>query len=161
MGLVTFLLHVEYASIHKVRSLYLAYSSNQVCVYNTDGTFAYNITGNASDGSRLTNPWSVAFDPSGNLHVANNTSPCVKVFTPDGKYITQYGSGQMASAAGITIDEEGYSFITEHNSGVLVFDPQHQLLTSYQGFQNPAGICFDKEGFLYVADSHNNQVKKY
>ena len=137
------------------------YSSNQVCVYNTDGTYAYNITGSASDGSRLTNPWGVAFDPASNLHVVNYTSPCVKVFTPDGKYITQYGSGQMASAAGITIDEEGYSFVTEHNSGVLVFDPQHQLLTSYQGFQNPAGICFDKEGFLYVADSRNNQVKKY
>ena len=161
MGLVTFLLHVEYASIHKVRSLYLAYSSNQVCVYNTDGTFAYNITGNASDGSRLTNPWSVAFDPSGNLHVANNTSPCVKVFTPDGKYITQYGSGQVATAAGIAIDEEGYSFVTDHSSSVFVFDPQHQLLTSYQGFCYPAGICFDNEGFLYVAASHNNQVKKY
>ena len=147
------------------------YSSNQVCVYNTDGTYTYNITGNALDGSRLTNPWGVAFDPSGNLHVVNYSSPCIKVFTPDGKYryITQYGSGQVAYAAGIAIDEEGYSFVTEYytsnssynNSRVFVFDPQHKLLTSYQGFQYPAGICFNKEGFLYVADSCNNQVKKY
>ena len=145
------------------------YSNNRVCVFSADGTFAYNITGNASDGSRLTNPWGVAFDPSGNLHVANYSSPCIKVFTPDGKYITQYGSGQVAYAAGIAIDEEGYSFVTEYytsNSGhnysrVFVFDPQHKLLTSYQGFRYPVGICFDKEGFLYLADSYNNQVKKY
>ena len=145
------------------------YSNNRVCVFNADGTFAYNITGNASDGSRLTNPWGVAFDPDGNLHVANNTSPCVKVFTPDGKYILQYGSGQVAYAAGIAINEEGYSFVTEYytsnssynHSRVFVFDPQHKLLTSYQGFRYPVGICFDKEGFLYLADSYNNQVKKY
>ena len=36
--------------------------------------------------------WGVAFDPSGNLHIANYSSPCVEVFTPDGKYVTQYGS---------------------------------------------------------------------
>ena len=145
------------------------YNNNRVCVFSADGTFAYNITGNASDGSRLTNPWGVALDPSGNLHVANYSSPCVKIFTPDGKYITQYGSGQVAYAAGIAIDEEGYSFVTEYytsNSGynysrVFVFDPQHKLLTSYQGFRYPVGICFDKEGFLYLADSYNNQVKKY
>ena len=117
--------------------------------------------GNASDGSRLINPWGVAFDPSGNLHVVNHTSPCIKVFTPDGKYITQYGGGQMASAAGIAIDEEGYSFVTDYNSQVFIFDPQHKLLTSYQGFQYPAGMCFDKEGFLYLADLRNNRVKKY
>ena len=169
------------------------YDNNRVCVFSADGTFAYNITGSASDGSNLTNPWGVAFDPSGNLHIANYSSPCVKVFTPDGKYVTQYGSGQVAYAAGIAIDEEGYSFITEYynessssfsrnqmygfgnpsyyhssefqvsgyNSRVFMFNPQHQLLTSYRGFYYPAGICFDKEGFLYLADSHNNQVKKY
>ena len=138
-----------------------SYGGNQICVYNADHTFAYSIMGHASDGSQLTNPWGIAFDPSGNLHVVNHTSPCVKVFTPDGKYVTQYGSGQMASAAGIAIDEEGYSFVTEHNSQVFVFDPQHKLLTSYQGFRYPVGMCFDKEGFLYLADSRNNQVKKY
>ena len=136
-------------------------NNNKVCVFSADGTFAYNITGNASDGSNLTNPWGVAFDPSGNLHVVNHTSPCINVFTPDGKYVTQYGSGQMASAAGIAIDEEGYSFVTEYDSQVFVFDPQHQLLTSYQDFGYPVGISFDKEGFLYLADSCNNRVLKY
>ena len=144
-------------------------SNNRVCVFSADGTFAYNITGSASDGSNLTNPWGVAFDPSGNLHVVNHVSACVKVFTPDGKYVTQYGSGQMTRATGIAIDEEGYSFVSDYYnsnssynySSMFVFDPQHQLLTSYQGFRHPFGICFDKEGFLYLADSGNCRVLKY
>ena len=145
------------------------YNNNRVSVFSADGIFAYNITGNASDSSDLTNPWGVAFDPSGNLHIVNYSSPCVKVFTPDGKYVTQYGNGQMSGAAGIAIDEEGYSFVTDYYnsnpsynySQVFVFDPQHQLLTSYQNFRNPVGICFDKEGFLYLADSTNCRMLKY
>ena len=145
------------------------YSNNRVCVFNADGTFAYNITGDAGEGSNLTSPWGVAFDPSGNLHVANYSSPCVKVFTADGQYVTQYGSGQVAYAAGIAIDEEGYSFVTEYYtsnpsynySRVFVFDPQHKFLTSYQGFRYAVGITVDKEGFIYIADANNNQVKKY
>ena len=138
------------------------YSNNRVCVFNADGTFAYNITGNAGEGSNLTNPWGVAFDPSGNLHIANYSSSCIKVFTADGQYVTQYGSGQVSYAAGITVDEEGYTFVTSYNSNyIFVFDPQHKLLTSYQGFYYPVGITFDKEGFIYIADSNNNRVQKY
>ena len=138
------------------------YSNNRVCVFNANGTFAYNITGNTGDGSNLTNPWGVAFDPSGNLHVANNGSSCIKVFTSDGKYVTQYGSGQVSYAAGIAIDEEGYSFVTTYDyNSIFVYDPKHKLLTSYQGFYYPVGITFDKEGFIYIADSENYRVMKY
>ena len=156
-------------SVSPARLFLEAALSALVCVFNADGTFAYNITGNTGDGSNLANPWGVAFDPSGNLHVANYGSSCIKVFTSDGKYVTQYGSGQVSYAAGIAIDEEGYSFVTEYYtshssynySRVFVFDPKHTFLTPYQGFRYPVGITFDKEGFLYVADSYNYQVKKY
>ena len=138
------------------------HSNNRVCVFNADGTFAYNITGDAGEGSNLTNPWGVAFDPSGNLHIANYSSSCIKVFTANGQYVTQYGSGQVSYAAGIAIDEEGYAFVTSYNTNyIFVFDPQHKLLTSRRGFSHPVGITFDKEGLIYVADSNLCQVKKY
>ena len=122
-------------------------------------------TGNSEDGSDLTNPWGVAFDLSGNLHVADNGSSCIKVLTSDGKYVTQYGSGEVSYAAGIAIDEEGYSFVSEYRTSndygsVIIFDPKHTFLTSYEDSSH-VGITFDKEGFLYVADPYNCQVEKF
>ena len=74
-------------------------------VFEADGTFAHHINGN------MNCPWSLTFDPYGNLHVANYTSN-VSIFSPDGKYISQYVS-QVTNPAGIAIDE-GYMFIKDY-----------------------------------------------
>ena len=34
--------------------------------------------------------------------------PQLKVFTADGKYIRQYGGGQLQGPAGVTVDQDGY-----------------------------------------------------
>nr|AOG62270.1 NHL domain containing protein [uncultured organism] len=104
-------------------------------VFNADGSFVYGIHGSTSDGSDLQSPWGVAFDPSGNLHVANHGSGCVKIFTAEGKYVTQYGSDTLRTPAGIAIDEEGYSFVAEYyyvdkgssrNGMLKILQPHHQ-----------------------------------
>ena len=76
------------------------YGGNRVSAFESDGSFAYQITSN------LSNPWGLTFDPSGNLHVCNYSSNYVSVFTPEGRYISQYAS-QVNNPAGIEIDEEG------------------------------------------------------
>ena len=144
------------------------YSNNRVQVFEADGSHAYSITGSSSDGSSFANPWGIAFDDAGNLHVVAHGSQCVRIFTPEGKYITSYGS--ISVPAGIAINEQGYSFITEYQqynprSGYLgklhIFDPTHQLIESISAFNYPAGVAIDKNGYIFVADSTNNQVQKY
>ena len=133
------------------------YSGNRVSVFESDGSFAYHITGN------LVNPWGLTFDPSGNLHVCNCGSNNVSIFTPEGRYISQYAS-QVTSPAGIAIDEEGYTFITEFsstNSRFSVLGPNHQLVRHVQNFSYAAGITMDKEGFVYVCSYNTSQVFKY
>ena len=132
-------------------------SGNRVSVFESDGSFAYHITGN------LNTPWGVSFDPSGNLHVCNHGSNYVSIFTPEGRYISQYAS-QVTSPAGIAIDEEGYTFIAEYksnNSRFSVLGPNHQLIRHVQIFDSAAGITMDKEGFLYVCSYYTSQVFKY
>ena len=138
--------------------------NNRVSVFHLDGTFAYHIAGN-DNTSLIDNPWGLAFDPQGNLHVVCYGSRCVKVFTAEGRYLMKYGHGKtMMGPAGIAIDEEGYSFVSEysgHQCRVLVFDAEHKVLHSIENFASPSGLALDDQGRLYVADHGNSRVLKY
>ena len=139
--------------------------NNRVSVFHLDGTFAYHIIGSSSDKSFIDNPWGLAFDPLGRLHIVCYSANCVKVFSiTEGRYLMQYGHGKMVGPAGIAIDEEGYSFVSEysgHQYRVLVFNPEHLVVHKIENFANPSGLALDREGRLYVADHSNSRVVKY
>ncbi len=77
-------------------------ANNRISVFEADGKFYRHISGN------LNGPWGIAFDSSGNLHVSNYNIHSVKVFSPEGSVIKEYGSGIIQSPAGIAIDPKGY-----------------------------------------------------
>ena len=138
--------------------------NNRVSVFHLDGTFAYHITGNSSDKSFIDNPWGLALDHLGQLHVVCYGASCVKVFSTEGRYLMQYGRGKMMGPAGIAIDAEGYSFVSEysgHQYRVLVFNAKHTAIHSIENFANPSGLVLDGEARLYVADHSNSRVLKY
>ena len=136
--------------------------NNRVSVFEADGTFAYHISGNLSD------PWGLAFDASNNLHVASNGSNEIHVFTPDGKPLNTYPS-PVNSPAGIAIGVEGHIFLGEyytsdalHNySRLAILDPKYQTIGYVQNFEHAAGICLDKEGYVYICSHNLSQVFKY
>ena len=66
-------------------------SNNRVSVFGSDGTFDHFITG------EMGGPWGVAFDPVGNLHVVNNGSNKVTVYSPTHKYFKEYGNASLRS----------------------------------------------------------------
>ena len=138
--------------------------NNRVSVFRLDGTFAYHIAGD-SDASLVDNPWGLAFDPLGRLHVVCYGARSVKIFTAEGRYLTQYGHGKtMMGPAGIAIDEEGYSFVSEysgHQYRVIVFDKDHRVIRTVDNFASPSGLAMDDQGRLYVADHGNSRVLKY
>lgn len=138
--------------------------NNRISVFHLDGTFAYQIIGKTSDKSLIENPWGLAFDPLGHLHIVCYGARCVKVFTVEGRYLTQYGHGKMIGPAGIAVDEEGYSFVSEysgHLCRVLVFSAEHNIVHTIENFASPSGVALDREGRLYVADHGNSRVLKY
>ena len=137
--------------------------SQRIAVFEPDGTFAYHITGSTVDKSNLCSPWDVAFDPSGYLHITNYGSSDITVFTPEGKYETKYSCG-VSNLAGIAIDEEGYSFVTENSSSksrLFIFNYLHEQVHSIQAFQQAKGVAIDKDGFIYVASYDHKAVYKY
>ena len=136
------------------------FSNCRVQVFNPDGTFSYIIKGEG-EGTLKQNPQAVAFDPSGNLHIADRTSKCVKVFTANGNYIRQYGSGQLRGPTGIAVDQDGYCLVGDWDGRSLnIFDSHGTLVHSVPNF-SAWGVTLDKEGFVYAADYGSNCVNKY
>ena len=128
-----------------------------IYAFNGDESFAYSFPCKQ-------NPWGMAFDHQGRLHVAAYGSNCIKVFSPQGEQLTSYGTEDFKYPAGIAIDGEGYIAISENggNNRLWIFSPDHTLVHTLSGqFNNGRGIACDLEGSFWVADYNNTRLVKF
>ena len=96
--------------------------------------------GGPNDGSpatmlALSAPRNLAFDSSGNLYISDFGGQRVYQMAVDGSLTTVAGTG-VAGASG----DNGAAFLAQLN--------------------NPAGLAFDSQGALYIADSGSHLVRK-
>eukprot|EP00731_Ephydatia_muelleri_P009029 Em0004g1367a len=106
-------------------------------------------------GNDFKEPYGLALDPQGNIHVAANGSNTIKVFTPEGSYVRSYGD-DVKRPSGLLIDEEGYSLVNERSGGCLsIFDPKGNKIHTVSNLNGPRGVMLDaKSGSLVVHFSH-------
>ena len=109
-------------------------------------------------------PWGLALDPQGNIHVVDNGSNTIKVFTLEGTYVRSYGD--VKGPFGIAIDEEGYSHVSELSGNCLsISDPQGNKIHTVSNLNAPRGIALDPiSGSLYLGNydyDGNKAVLKY
>jgi sugar lactone lactonase YvrE len=99
----------------------------------TTGTTTNPDSSNVASSALFSSPSDVAVDASGNLYVADYGNNMIRKITPDGTISTLAGNG---------------------NNGF-------QNGTGTQAtFNGPAGIAIDASGNVYVADFHNNLIRK-
>lgn len=96
--------------------------------------------GGANDGSpatmvALSAPRNLAFDGSGNLYISDFNGERVYLLTPNGSLTTFVGTGAVGSAG-----DNGPATVAQLN--------------------HPAGLAFDAQGSLYIADSGNHLVRR-
>ena len=137
------------------------YSNQRNQVFQADGSFAYFF-------KCQRNPWGVAFDLQGHLHVVANGSNCIQVFSPDGTSLTSYGTGTLNKPSGIAIDAQGYIAVSEHYARfskgaytygrLWVFAPDQSLVHTVRCFKYGVGATFDASGNLFVADTQRNRI---
>ena len=98
--------------------------TDQVYRVAADGTFiaSWGVNGNADEQIRV--PRAIAFDSTGKVYITDNNwhlnQPTVKVFSPDGMYITKWGvwgtgDGQFSSLGHIAIDGDDNVYIDDGN----------------------------------------------
>ncbi|MDB5099523.1 MAG: repeat containing protein [Cyanobacteria bacterium RYN_339] len=107
--------------------LITAYAGNGVAGAAGDGA--------AATAAQLNGPYGLAFDPAGNLYIADSANNKVRKVTPGGIISTFAGTGTAGSAG------DGGAATAAQLSG-------------------PGGVAADASGNLYIADTASNKIRK-
>jgi len=86
-------------------------------------------------GTVLMRPWGVAFDAAGNLYIADTDDNLILQVSPVGILSTVAGTG-----------DQGYSGDNGSAKSAVL--------------DSPAGVAVDAAGNIYIADTHNNRIRK-
>ena len=70
--------------------------NHRVVLLDQAGTWLLTIKGNVSGPQNFENPYGLALDSQGNIHVAARGSSTIKVFSPEGTYVRSYGARDHA-----------------------------------------------------------------
>ena len=140
------------------------------------GSFASLLKGEKAPPGTFDEPWDVAVGPDGDVYVADTWNSRIQKFTPDGKFITMWGSMgnggdplAMWGPRGIVVDPQGRVFVSDTgNKRIVVFDSNGKPLGRYGSggaevgqFSEPVGLALDVAGNLYVADTWNQRVQVF
>lgn len=139
--------------------------------------------------ARFNGPWSLDFDAGGNLYVIDGNNHVIRKMTPDGMVTTLAGSGTPGLVDGqgtaasfdwpsnLRVGPDGNIYVAEGfggNQAIRKVTPDGVVTTvagsTTQGFADgtgaaarfnlAAGIGVDARGYLYVADTNNNRIRR-
>jgi DNA-binding beta-propeller fold protein YncE len=121
--------------------IYVADEDNNVIRQLADQSIAITYVGDGNAGfvnapdtaARFNNPTAVAIDSAGNLYVADNGNNVIRKVSSKGNVTTLAGSGVRGNTNG---------------TGTAA------------SFNQPAALCVDASGNVYVADQGNNLIRK-
>jgi tripartite motif-containing protein 71 len=128
-------------------------------------------------------PEALALAPNRDLYVADQFSHVVQRFSPDGRFLGQWGSygtgpGQFGAVDGLAVDSHGDVYVLDSTGDrVERFGPTGRLLDSWgtpgsglgqfrfgagQGPDKPPGGGIAVGGrYVYVADTLNNRIERF
>ena len=98
---------------------------------------------------------SVAVDGLGNIYALGSFNNAVFKFTPEGKYLTRFGSdgdqpGQFRAPSAIAVDGKGRVYVSDLK-GIQVFDGNGRYLTVFDPGGTASGMVFNDKNELFVA----------
>jgi LSD1 subclass zinc finger protein len=105
----------------------------------------------------------VAVDGLGNLYGLGTFNDAVFKFSPDGRFLTQFGgdgdeAGQFRAPGAIAVDNQGRVYVADFK-GVQIFDPAGRYLNTIKVKGAASGLAFNERGELFVVA--RTQVYKF
>jgi sugar lactone lactonase YvrE len=105
----------------------------------------------------------VACDGTGNVYALGPFNNAVFKFSPEGKFLTQFGSdgdqpGQLRAPSAIAVDNQGRVYVGDFK-GVQVFDANGRYLGLIKVKGAASGLAFNERGELFVVA--RTQVYKF
>lgn len=145
------------------------------------GRAGYSGDGGPATEARLSAPYGVAVDTSGNLYIADLGNHRVRRVTPDGTIATLTATGPdgraLQSPRNVAVDALGNVFVADFDAnrvyritptgGVVLIAGSGTAGNAGDGglavlakLDHPAGLAIDRTGALYIGDTQNRLVRK-
>ncbi|MCS6977152.1 MAG: hypothetical protein NZM31_09125 [Gemmatales bacterium] len=148
--------------------------TGRIQVFDQDGTY---LRGWSTPTIVLGRPSGVGIGLRGEILVADSHYNRVLIYSPDGSLLQEIvgkegeGPGPFAYVSDVVQDETGAFYIAEFSDdrhSIRKYDSQGRYVTHWGGqgsepgrFARPRGMCFGKDGLLYVADSCNHRIQAF
>ncbi len=145
----------------------------------SEGNFISQFGGGGISPGQLEEPVGLAFDPQGNLYVADTWNQRIQVFAPNADG-TAYSPSFQWSIAGwngesldnkpyLAVDQQGNVFATDPEGfRVLEFKSNGEFVHTWgdygsgpDNFGLACGIAVNGEGQVWVSDSANNRLMRF
>ncbi|HEX2862128.1 MAG TPA: immunoglobulin domain-containing protein [Lacunisphaera sp.] len=139
--------------------------------------------------ARFNQPGGLAFDPAGNLLVADTGNALIRKLSPAGAVTTLAGDAALRGnvdgaggaarfnhPTGIAIDSAGNAYVSDTFTHTIRKVTPTGMVSTLAGtpgvsgaadgtgaaarFNHPAGIAVDAAGTIYVADTHSHTIRK-
>lgn len=144
----------------------------QVTVHNPKtGKVLKTIEGKDTKGVKvLVDPYYVTVTPQDNIIITDTAAPNIKVFSPSGSYLANYGhyglrNDEVLQPYGVCCDSYGYIFVADnqnHRIHLLLPDGKLSkfLITKNESLWHPMGLAITDSGYLAISEALG-KVKVY
>ena len=128
--------------------------NKKVCYFNKNGKLVQSFEVSSSLGIGI-----VEFS-DGNIAVSNKGDQSIKVYTPHGGFVKEFGSDLLENPTGLAVNNKGQLFVVDINKcKVFVYseDGEFQYSFGSEGsapgkLKCPTCICIGQDGLLYVVE---------
>ena len=139
------------------------------------GTFANVQQGDVQfEPGKFWGPRGLAFDPAGNLYVADTGNKRIQKLTPGGQFLQTWGGGGIIPGSfeeptGVDVNAQGNIYVADTwNRRIQKFDANFTPLAQWEvkgweseGIFNKPSVAVDKLGNVYISDPEGYRIIVY
>ena len=146
------------------------YSTQQLVIFDEQLQYSHVIGGRGNGNGKFQSITGIAVDNKGYLYVADCQLHCIQKFTPNGQFVSQFGStgttdGQFDAPFGLVLSQSELLFVCDrYNNRIQVFkNDQYSYSFGQQDKKlDPADVILNgNEDQLFITDASNHEVKVF
>jgi peptidylamidoglycolate lyase len=152
------------------------YVNSRVVKFGADGKYQFEWGKKGTGPGEFHLPHGIAVDSAGRVYVADRQNDRIQVFTPEGKYITEWKSAEIGRPYGIRVGPDRLLYIADggeqskvppFRSKISVITLEGKFVASYGSwgedsgqFRLAHGLAVAPDRAIYVAEVAGRRVQK-